>query len=87
MKCWKDRNEHFYDKSKQKERVLQQKQNLEKHVTENENANIRLFMERMKIDEQLSSSRTILKWIYNVNDAIKKVKQIPMNNIRKYFEI
>ena len=46
-----------------------------------------LFMERMKIDEQLSSSRTILKWIYSVNDAIKKVKQIPRNDVRKYFDI
>ena len=51
MKCWKDRNKHFYDKGKQKERVLQWKRNLEKHATENENANIRLFMERMKIGE------------------------------------
>ena len=87
MKCWKDRNEHFHDEGKQKERVLQWKRNLEKHVTKNENANIRLIMERMKIDEQLSSSRTTLKWIFSANDAIKKLKQIPRNDIRKYFEI
>ena len=87
MKYQKDRNEHFHNKGKQKERVLQQKQNLEKYATENENVNIRLFMERMKINEQLSSSRTILKWICNVNDTIKKVKQILRNNMRKYFEI
>ena len=39
VKCWKDRNEHFHDEGKQKERVLQWKRNLKKHVTENENAN------------------------------------------------
>ena len=74
MKCWKDRNEHFHDEGKQKERVLQWKRNFEKHVTENEGANTRLFMERMKICEQLSSSRTIFRWICNANDAIKKIK-------------
>ena len=84
MKYWKDKIEHFYDEGKQKKRVLQWKRNLEKHVTENKNANIRLFKERIKIDKQLSSLRTILKQIYNTNDTIKKLKQIPRNDIKKY---
>jgi len=87
MKCWADRNEHYHDEVKQKERTLQWKRNLERHVNENESTNIRLVMERMRIDEQRSSSKTILKWIYSVNDAIKKVKERPKNDIRRYFEI
>ena len=58
-----------------------------KHIHDNENINVRQYIEKIKIDEQRSTSSTILKWIYSVKEVIKKVKQLPRNGIRRYFEI
>ena len=44
-------------------------------------------MRQMSINEQQNNSKTILKWIYNMKNAMKKVKKIKTNDIRKYFEL
>jgi len=87
VKCWKDRNEHYHDEEKQKQRAIQCKRDLEQYIQNNENINVRQYIERTNIDEQRCNSITIFKWIYSVKDVIKKVKQIPRNDIRRYFEI
>jgi len=87
QRCWKDRNEYYHNEELQKNRAVEWKRAIEQHVETNEGVNIRNFMRQMQIDEQRSSATTILKWIYNMKNAMKKVKQMRTNDIRKYFEL
>ena len=87
QKCWKDRNEYYHNEDAQKSRALEWKRVIEQHVETNEGINVQNFMRQMRKDEQRSSAKAILKWIYNMKNDMKKVKQMKTNDIRKYFEL
>jgi len=87
QKCWKDRNDHYHNEEFQKERAITWKRKIESHVENNERVNVRNFMRQMTIDERHSSSKTILTWIYNMKNVMKKVKTMKTNDIRRYFEL
>ena len=84
-KCWLHRNKYCYDVDKQKKHVIEWKENLEKHVEENEPVVVKTFVRRYKIDAERSSMESMKSWIYSVKEMIKKVEKIPENDIRRFF--
>ena len=43
-------------------------------------------MRRIKVEKIRCKVKIIIELIYNVKDMIKKVKELPLNNVRRYFE-
>ena len=87
QKCWKHRNDQYHNEDEQKRRAIAQKRDIERYVETNESINVRNFMRQINIGAQQSSSKMILKWIYNMKNVMKSVEKFKTNDIRKYFEL
>ena len=45
---------------------------------------IRMYVEKYKLDVERCNSDTIKRWIMNIRTIEKKVEKIPANDIRRY---
>ena len=59
---------------------------IERHVETNKSMQAKLFMRRSKVNINSCEIETIFKWIRNIKRIMKKVKEMPSNDIRRYFE-
>ena len=84
-KCWKHRNEIYHDEEKQRERALKWKEELEKHVEANEPMKVKLFVRNSMVNVNACETESIFRWIKSVRKLIKEVKEVPSNDIRRYF--
>ena len=85
VKCWKYRNKCYYDKDKQRERVIKQYENMQKYIEDKEPQQIKLFAQRTKLEVERCRTKKITRQIYNVKGMIKKVEKLPQNDIQRYF--
>jgi len=83
--CWDHRNEEYHNETKQRRRILQWYQNIKSHVESNEPMQVKTFISRNKIQVERCKTEVILQWIYNVKKMIRKVENLPQNDIRRYF--
>ena len=59
---------------------------MKKQAEEKEPLQVKLFARRMALEIQRYRTETIIRWIYNVKEMIKKVEKLPQNDIRHYFK-
>ena len=69
----------------QRKRVIEWKDNIEKHVEEKEPMAVKTYVRRTRIDAARSSVDQVKRWIYGVKEMIKKVEKVPKSDIRKFF--
>ena len=82
--CWKDRNAIMHDENKQKIRLKRWYENEKREAEQSEHRQVKLYVQRCKIDVNQSNCETIKKWIRNLKQIEKKVKKIPLNDIRRW---
>ena len=58
------------------------KEDIKRYIETNELMQVKLFMRRSNVNVNLCEIDTIFKWIHNVKKIMKKVKEIPNNDIR-----
>ena len=83
--CWDHRNEEYHNETTQRRRIIQQYHNIKNHVENNAPMQVKTFVSRNKIQVDRSKTEVILQWIYNVKKVIRKVEDLPQNDIRQYF--
>ena len=83
-RCWKYRNKIMHDPNKQKERMIKWYENEKERGRSSDSRQIRIYVEKHKLDVERCSSDTIRRWIMNMKTIEKKVEKIPANDIRRY---
>ena len=83
-KCWKHRNEVQHDPVKQKERMVKWYEKEKERGKKSEYRQIRLYVEKSKLDANACNSDTIKRWIMNLKRIEKKVEKIPATDIRRF---
>ena len=84
VKCWKNRNDAYYDEDRQKERIKKWYKNEFRSAENSENEQIREYAKRFKINEDRCSSKSIKTWIMNLRVIEKKMDNVSKNDIRRY---
>ena len=82
--CWKHRNEIMHDPIKQKERMMRWYENEKEKGSQSTSRQIRMYVDKCKLDVERCNSDTIKRWIMNKRTIEKKVEKIPANDIRRY---
>ena len=82
--CWLDRCKALHDEDKQKERLSQWYNNV-LSVMENGYVSVRRHVERTKLDASVASNDSIRSWILGALKVIKKLKELPQDDIRRCF--
>ena len=82
--CWKHRNEIMHDPIKQKERMMRWYENEKEEGSQSSSRQMRMYVDKCKLDVERSNSDTIKRWIMNKRTIEKKVEKIPANDIRRH---
>ena len=85
--CQKHQNKIYYDKKKQRKRAVEQQKNIKNHIEDYEPPQVKLFIQRNEINVEKSNTETIIQWIYNVKEMMKKVSKLPCNDIRRFLNL
>ena len=85
--CWKYKNEWFNNRERQQKRAIEWYKNIKKQVKNKELPQVKLIVRRNELKIERCKTETILQWIYNVKEMIKKVAKLPSNDIRRFFDI
>ena len=80
----KYRNEISHHKVKQKERLRKWYDKEKRKGERSEYMQIRLYVQKCRIDMERCSCDTLKRWIMNLKKIEKKVEKIPYNDIRRY---
>ena len=83
-RCWKHRNEAQHDESKQKERMKRWCEKEKERGMRSNMRQIRMFVEKCKIDENRCDSDAYKRWIMNLKAIERKVEKTPENDIRGF---
>ena len=70
----------------QRERVIKWYRNIKEQIETKEPMQVRLFIIRNRIQIERCKTERITQWIYNAMKMIRKCKELPQNDIRRYFE-
>ena len=60
---------------------------MKRYVENGDLIQVKVFVRRNEINLQTACTDTIIQWIYNIKEMIKKASKFPRNDIRRYFEI
>ena len=85
-KCWDHRNKAYHNEAIQRERVIKWYRNIKEQIETKEPMQVRLFIIRNRIQIEHCKTERITQWIYNAMKMIRKCKELPQNDIRRYFE-
>ena len=82
--CWVDRNNAMHNSDKQKERLKKWFEKEKSKAEQSEYRQLKLCVERCKLDVNRSDYETITKWIMNLKCIERKVNKIPPNDVRRW---
>jgi len=74
----------MHDPIKQKERMMRWYENEKEEGSQSSSRQMRMYVDKCKLDVERSNSDTIKRWIMNKRTIEKKVERIPANDIRRY---
>ena len=77
-------NEICHDVNKQKDKMIKWFEKEKRKAEESEHRQIRLHVNKSKLDTNVCKSDTIKRWIMNLKRIEKKVEKIPPNDIRRF---
>ena len=82
--CWVDRNNVMHNSDKQKREIKKWFEKEKSKAEQSEHVQLKLYVERCKLDVNRSDCEIIKKWIMNLKCIEKKVNKIPPNDIRRW---
>ena len=74
----------MHDEDKQRDRLSKWYEKEKRKAENSEHNQIRLYVQKSKLDVIRCKCDTIRRWIMNLKRIEKKVEKIPQNDIRRY---
>ena len=87
MKCWKHRNQAYHDDEKQKSRIKNWFRKEKENALNSNMRQLREYATKFDINIDRCSLETIKIWIKNKKILEKKIKEVPINDIRRYLNL
>ena len=80
------RNKQYFNPERQRKRMIELKEKLEKYVEEKEPLTIKLLARKNNLSMERSNTKGIKSQICNVKEMVRKIKKILKNGMRIFFE-
>ena len=84
--CWIDRNMKYHEEEFQCNRIIKWYQKVKESMINSPYPQVKAFVQRNQLDTECVKIQAMQRWIYNVNEMVKKAEEKPKNDIRRYFE-
>ena len=84
VKCWKHRNEAYYDAERQKEQIKKWFLKEREKALNSDMQQVRNYVRKFEINEERSDVEKLKKWIMNLKKLERRVEKVPKNDIRRY---